>query len=186
MLALHRALTGVRTLGPGPWPVGPGGGGRCGPGIRAGSRFNILWQSSCCGLERYPWVPHGSRLNQRTETTVQLGPHLDRLIHRRSADLPGVGSGSRRLPCRKHRVCPRRTTPRRKGPRRSGHGRWWPWCGPPSPTPVCGCRRRSGCRAAAPPRCLPAPEGVEGRVPDAQPQEGAVCTPRGRYSAASR
>ena len=36
MVALHRALTGVRTLGPGPWPVGPGGGGRCGPGPRAG------------------------------------------------------------------------------------------------------------------------------------------------------
>ena len=36
MVALHRALTGVRTLGPGPWPVGPGGGGRCGPGLRAG------------------------------------------------------------------------------------------------------------------------------------------------------
>ena len=38
MVALHRALTGVRTLGPGPWPVGPGGGGRCGPGPRARTR----------------------------------------------------------------------------------------------------------------------------------------------------
>ena len=67
------------------------------------------------------------------------------------------------------------------GPVASAIAGWLGRTAPSRPSmPVRSCRRRSGCREAAPPRCSPDPEGVEGRVPDAQPREGAACTPGDR------
>ena len=119
----HRAMPGVRTLVPGPWPVGPVASAVAG------------WSG-------------------------RTAPSRPSMLVRR---------------------CPRRAAPAGKAIGGLGVRDGGPGAGhPPSPPPVRGCRRRSGCRAAAPPRCSPDPEGVEGRVPDAQPREGAACTPGGR------